>query len=117
MVAALARAGVDIRPEAMGVTWEDADAAMRTLGTFVREAGLWHSIADERPVDDAIVDRGPRRGDRGVRPWQATSMKVGITLPQGCDREYVGSTREPRGPDGRRRATGRRAGVRLALAV
>lgn len=56
MVAALARAGVDIRPEAMGVTWADAEAAMRTLGTFVREAGLWHSVADERVVDDSIVD-------------------------------------------------------------
>ena len=42
MVGALARAGVDVRPEAMGVSWEDAEAAMRTLGAFVREAGLWH---------------------------------------------------------------------------
>lgn len=55
MMAALARAGVDIRPEAMGVTWADAEAAMRSLGEFVRSAGLWHSIADERVVDDAIV--------------------------------------------------------------
>ena len=55
MVAALVRAGVDIRPEAMGVTWADAEQAMRTLGAFAREAGLWHTIADERPVDDAVV--------------------------------------------------------------
>jgi glycerol-1-phosphate dehydrogenase [NAD(P)+] len=61
MVAALARAGVDIRPEAMGVTWADAEAAMRTLGSFVREAGLWHSIADERAVDDAVVDEVRQR--------------------------------------------------------
>jgi glycerol dehydrogenase-like iron-containing ADH family enzyme len=56
MVTAMARAGVDVRPEAMGVTWADAEAAMRTLGAFVREAGLWHSIADEKAVDDAIVN-------------------------------------------------------------
>jgi glycerol dehydrogenase-like iron-containing ADH family enzyme len=71
MVAALQRAGVDIRPEAMGVTWGDAELAMRTLGTFVREAGLWHSVVDERAVDDGIVDEvrgrilaafGPRTG-------------------------------------------------------
>jgi glycerol-1-phosphate dehydrogenase [NAD(P)+] len=55
MVAALARVGVDIRPEAMGVRWDDAEAAMRSLGTFVRDAGLWHSIADERAVDDDVV--------------------------------------------------------------
>jgi hypothetical protein len=69
----LNRAGVDIRPEAMGVTWEDADAAMRTLGTFVREAGLWHSIADERPVDDAIVTEVRERVTAAYGPWQATS--------------------------------------------
>ena len=45
-------------------------------------------------------------------------MKVGITLPQGCDREYLGLEASNRlVPDGRRRATGRGAGVRLALAV
>jgi glycerol dehydrogenase-like iron-containing ADH family enzyme len=69
MVAALHRAGVDIRPEAMGVTWDDAEAAMRSLGTFVREAGLWFSIADVRAVDDAVVAavRGLVEGTYG--PW------------------------------------------------
>jgi hypothetical protein len=73
MVAALARAGVDIRPEAMGVTWEDAEAAMRTLGTFVREAGLWHSIADERAVDDAIVAEVRARVTAAYGPWLAAT--------------------------------------------
>jgi hypothetical protein len=39
MAAAIARAGVDIRPEAMGITWDDVDEALRTLGTYVRDAG------------------------------------------------------------------------------
>jgi glycerol-1-phosphate dehydrogenase [NAD(P)+] len=69
MVAALHRAGVDIRPEAMGVSWNDADAAMRTLGTFVREAGLWHSIADERSVDDAIAAEVRDRVVGAYGPW------------------------------------------------
>jgi hypothetical protein len=73
MVAALGRAGVDIRPEAMGVTWDDAAAAMRTLGTFVREAGLWHSIADERPVDDGVVDEVRDRVMAAYGAWQATA--------------------------------------------
>lgn len=55
MLAALHRVGVDIRPEAMGVTWDDVSEAMRTLGSFVREAGLWFTIADVRPVDDEFV--------------------------------------------------------------
>ena len=33
MLAALLRAGVDIRPEAMGVTWDDVAEAMRTLAS------------------------------------------------------------------------------------
>ena len=71
MVAALARVGVDIRPEAMGVTWTDAEAAMRTLGTFVREAGLWHSVADERVVDEAIVAEVRERVRGAYGSWEA----------------------------------------------
>ena len=73
MVAALARAGVDIRPEAMGVTWPDAEAAMRSLGEFVRTAGLWHSIADERAVDDAIVAGVRDRIDAAYGPWEGAA--------------------------------------------
>jgi hypothetical protein len=57
----------------MGVTWEDAEAAMRTLGTFVREAGLWHSIADERAVDDAIVAEVRARVTAAYGPWLAAT--------------------------------------------
>ena len=73
MVAALARVGVDIRPEAMGVSWDEAETAMRTLGTFVREAGLWHSIADERAVDDDIVGEVRDRISAAYGPWDGTS--------------------------------------------
>lgn len=69
MTAALHRAGVDVRPEAMGLTWDDVGSAMRTLGAFVREAGLWHSIADERPVDDAIVAAVRDRVEATYGPW------------------------------------------------
>jgi glycerol dehydrogenase-like iron-containing ADH family enzyme len=69
MVAALARAGVDIRPEAMGVTWDEADAAMCTLAGFVRDAGLWHSIADERPVDAGIVAEVRDRVEGAFGRW------------------------------------------------
>jgi glycerol dehydrogenase-like iron-containing ADH family enzyme len=73
MVAALRRAGVDIRPEAMGVSWDDAEAAMRSLGTFVREAGLWHSIADERPVDDRVVAEVRERIEAAYGLWTGPS--------------------------------------------
>jgi glycerol dehydrogenase-like iron-containing ADH family enzyme len=57
MVASLARAGVDIRPEAMGVTWDDVGTAMRTLPEYVRAAGLWFSVADTGPIGDEHVAR------------------------------------------------------------
>lgn len=72
MTTALHRAGVDIRPEAMGVTWQEAEAAMRYLGTFVREAGLWSSIADVRPVDDDVVARVRELVVGSYGPWEAS---------------------------------------------
>jgi hypothetical protein len=38
---------------------------------FVRDAGLWHSIADERPIDDAIVGRVQALVDAAYGPWGA----------------------------------------------
>jgi len=57
MAAAIARAGVDIRPEAMGVTWDDVAEALRTLGRYVREVDLWFSVADTVTVGDAEIAR------------------------------------------------------------
>jgi glycerol-1-phosphate dehydrogenase [NAD(P)+] len=51
----LHRAGVDIRPEAMGTDWEAAGTAMQRLAWYVRHADLPYTIADVRPVTDAIV--------------------------------------------------------------
>ncbi|MDQ3871954.1 MAG: iron-containing alcohol dehydrogenase [Chloroflexota bacterium] len=57
VLSALHRTGVDIRPEAMGISWEDAAAAMRQLQWYVRYADLWYTIADARPVSDGIVEQ------------------------------------------------------------
>lgn len=73
MLAALARVGVDIRPEAMGVSWDDVAEAMLTLGPFVREAGLWYSIADARPIDAALVDIIRRGVERAYGPWEPSA--------------------------------------------
>ena len=57
MLDALRRTGVDIRPEAMGISWEDAATAMRRLAWYVRYADLWYTVADARPMTDEIVER------------------------------------------------------------
>ncbi len=55
MLAALLRAGVDIRPEAMGVTWDDVAEAMRTLPGYVRDAGLWYTAVDVKPITEELI--------------------------------------------------------------
>ena len=57
MLDAIAGCEVDIRPEAMGVSWDDVDAVLRGLPRFVREAGLWYGLAHELEIDDGFVPR------------------------------------------------------------
>lgn len=70
MLAALVRAGVDIRPEAMGVTWDDVAAALRTLPESSREAGLWFTTADVRPFDEALIDEIRRGVTAAYGGWE-----------------------------------------------
>jgi len=71
MLATLHRTGVDIRPEAMGVSWDDAATAMRQLATYVRFADFWFTVADARPVDDGLLDRARERLYDTFGAWEA----------------------------------------------
>ena len=53
---ALHRAGVDIRPESMGISWDDAATTMRRLAWYVRHADLEYTIADARPVTEDVIE-------------------------------------------------------------
>ena len=55
--AAVREIGVDIRPDRMGITWDDVDASLRHLRDFVRDAGLPYGIAHDFAVDDAFLIR------------------------------------------------------------
>jgi glycerol-1-phosphate dehydrogenase [NAD(P)+] len=55
MLNAIHRVGVDIRPEAMGITWDDVSHALKNLSSFVRQGGLWYGIAHEAQIDDTFV--------------------------------------------------------------
>jgi glycerol-1-phosphate dehydrogenase [NAD(P)+] len=57
MLDALHRVGVDIRPEAMGVSWNDVEEAVSTLPSFVEEAGLWFTTASAGPIPTDLVSR------------------------------------------------------------
>ncbi|MDP9139120.1 MAG: iron-containing alcohol dehydrogenase [Pseudomonadota bacterium] len=62
--------GFDIRPEAMGVTWNDAAQALFELRDYVREKGLWYSIAHDTEITQEFVDQ-VRHGIESVYgPWK-----------------------------------------------
>lgn len=71
MLAALRRAGVDIRPEAMGVTWDDVGESIRTLRSYVRDAGLWFTVADARPIPDGFVEQVRDGIEAAYGRWEA----------------------------------------------
>jgi glycerol-1-phosphate dehydrogenase [NAD(P)+] len=71
VLTALDRAGVDIRPESMGIDWEDAAMAMRRLAWYVRHADLEYTIADARPVTEEIVEQVRDRVYATFGEWTA----------------------------------------------
>jgi hypothetical protein len=76
MITAIKRAGVDIRPEAMGVTWDDAAEAMRTLPSYVRDVGLWWSVANARPVTEDIIDVVRERVTAAFGAWDPPAVRA-----------------------------------------
>jgi len=55
LLGAVAWLNVDIRPAAMGITWNDVSAAMHGLSEFVREQNLPYGIAHDFEVTSAFI--------------------------------------------------------------
>lgn len=53
---AIVNIGLDIRPEAMGISWADVTEALTGLRKFVHDAGLWRSIAHDIEITPKFVD-------------------------------------------------------------
>jgi glycerol dehydrogenase-like iron-containing ADH family enzyme len=70
MLSAIHRVGVDIRPQAMGVTWNQVNETLRGLSSFVREANMWYTIANEAVIDDALLDRIRSGIEMTYGPWK-----------------------------------------------
>ena len=56
LLRALRHLGIDIRPPAMGVTWDDVFGAMGELKSFVAGEGLAYGIAHDFTVTDEFLD-------------------------------------------------------------
>ena len=46
------RAGVEIRPEAMGITWDDVFAAIKYEKGFLESHDYWYTIVNDFKVTD-----------------------------------------------------------------
>ncbi len=46
------RAGVEIRPEGMGITWDDVFAAIKYEKEFLESHGYWYTIVNDFQVTD-----------------------------------------------------------------
>ena len=51
------KAGVDIRPEAMNITWEDVKTSLINLKTFLNNSSLWHSIVHDMQLDEYFYEK------------------------------------------------------------
>ena len=61
--------GFDIRPEAMGVTWKDVAQALFNMRSYVKEKGLWYSIAHDVEISQSFVDEVKRNVEAVYGKW------------------------------------------------
>jgi len=55
MLDTIVRIGLDIRPEAMQITWDQLEEGLKTMKPYVNEIGLWHSIAHDATISDGFI--------------------------------------------------------------
>ena len=55
MLDTISSIGLDIRPEAMGLTWDQLVEGLKLLRSYVNEVGLWHSIAHDVNISDGFI--------------------------------------------------------------
>jgi glycerol-1-phosphate dehydrogenase [NAD(P)+] len=68
---AIHHVGVDIRPEAMGISWTDVEYALVNLKAFVHKAGLWYGIAHEADITPPFVRQLRDRVTARYGSWQS----------------------------------------------
>jgi len=69
ILAAIHRVGVDIRPEAMGVTWEEVAEAMRKMKEYTETTGLWYTIVNDRPITESFIEYIKKRVEEVYGRW------------------------------------------------
>jgi hypothetical protein len=63
MLDAITRIGLDIRPPAMGLTWDQAAEGLMGMRGYLETLPLWHSIAHDAAITPGFVRDLRRRLD------------------------------------------------------
>ena len=79
MLSAIHRAGVDIRPEAMGVSWQEVATTLYGLAEFVQENELPYTIADEAQISGSTIQLIRTGIEATYGPWSERSTQEGDT--------------------------------------
>jgi len=64
MLDTIAGIGLDVRPQAMGLTWDQAEEGLTGMRGYISTLPLWHSIAHDQPITPAFVRDLKTRLDR-----------------------------------------------------
>jgi hypothetical protein len=55
MLDAMAGIGLDIRPEAMGLSWSAAEDGLTGMRAYVNSLPLWHSLAHDAAITPGFI--------------------------------------------------------------
>lgn len=69
LLSAVHAAGIDVRPEAMEITWDDVSAAMTGLKAFVEQEGLAYGVANEFEVTENFLQEARQRIEEAYGSW------------------------------------------------
>ena len=61
MLDTISSIGLDVRPQAMGLSWDQLTEGLKTMRKYVNEVGLWHSIAHDADISDGFIHDLKRR--------------------------------------------------------
>jgi len=55
MMDAIAGIGLDVRPEAMGLHWHQAEAGLTGMRSYIKTLPLWHSLAHDTDITPGFI--------------------------------------------------------------
>ncbi len=67
MMDAISGIGLDVRPQAMGLTWAQAEDGLTGMRSYIGTLPLWHSLAHDAAITPGFIADLKQRLDRAYR--------------------------------------------------